>query len=59
MNQTNNLQKVSKKMYFTQITRYREIECIKRQIPNFSPRGHGSMVLKSEMQILSKENEKG
>lgn len=38
-------------MYFMQTPYYREIETIMRQIPNFRPRGHGRMVLKSEMTI--------
>ncbi len=42
-------------MYFTQTAYYREIENIMRQIPNFRPRGHGSMILKNEMKICMEE----
>jgi len=42
-------------MYFTQTPYYREIENIMRQIPNFRPRGYGSMVLKNEMRICMEE----
>lgn len=36
-------------MYFMQTARYRDIEELMCQIPNFHPRGHGSVVLKDEM----------
>lgn len=36
-------------MYFMKTARYRDIEKLMCQIPNFHPRGYGGMVLKDEM----------
>lgn len=45
-------------MYFMQTARYRDIEKLMYQIPNFHPRGHGSMVLRNEMRICMQERKR-